>query len=343
MPSNNRILTTTQDKLFAKVADGVLNSNVLFRRLSGKAQPFVGERLKLPIKIGKNNNNGSFSGSDVLPSSAVDNRRRMDFEPKFFYQAVEVPLTDLTVNSANETQIINLLALETTSAMEDMADSIGDLFYGDGTGNSGKDFNGLENLVDDGTNSATIGGLTRATFPAALNSTVTDSSGTLTIGKMRTLYDNVTSGSVKPTVGITTETVFSLYDQLLEQKARYTETGARGDRKAGAGFTALDFRGVDIIADEKCTSGVLYLLNERFLDWYACQSFGEGDVSYKPVPYTTNVIEGNDYEGVNLGFHYSGFIHAQNQAVVKAKIMLAGELITNNPKRHGKLTGITGV
>ena len=93
------------------------------------------------------------------------------------------------------------------------------LIYADGTGNSSKDPLGLAAVVDDGTSVSTIGGLSRSTY-ATLASTVTASSGTLTLAKMDTLWNAVVSGSQKPSISLTTEAVFAFYGQLLRPQER---------------------------------------------------------------------------------------------------------------------------
>jgi hypothetical protein len=233
-----------------------------------------------------------------------------------------------------------LAAIELASTAEDMADDIGTIFYGDGTGNSSKDFLGLEAIVDDGTNAATYGGLSRATY-TTLNSTVTASGGTLTLLKMATLYNSISSGSVNPTLGLTTEAIFSYYEQLLQPQERIAKTVSemRGVMTGGTGFTGLYYKGFPILADEKCTSGVLYFVNEDFLEWRALPM-----AETTPVNFRVTDIEGNDYTNVGgLGFSWSGWIKPINQASLIGHIYLGGELWSSNPKRHGKLTGITGV
>jgi len=63
-----------------------------------------------------------------------------------------------------------------------------------------------------------------------------------------------------------------------------------------------------------------------------------------PVAYKSQDIEGNDYSDVKgLGFSWSGWIKPTNAASVVGHIYLGGELISANPRRHGKLTGISSV
>lgn len=209
-----------------------------------------------------------------------------------------------------------------------------------GTGNSSKDFLGLGAIVDDGTSVATIGGLSRSTFPT-LASTVTASGGTLTLAKMATLYNDVSSGSVVPTAIYTTEAVWALYEQLLNPQLRINrDLGFMKEMRGGTGFTGLDYKGIAVLKDEKCTSGVMFFLNEKFLQWA-----GKQFAMAKPVGPLSNDIVGNDYENTmgKMGFSWTGWKMAQNQLAVVGQIVLFGELMTDNPKRHGKLTGITSV
>lgn len=344
-----RITTTTQDKLMPKVVDTILNSNVLAARLLSRAKKWSGERMKFPVKYAKNTTGTSFSGFDTFSTAATDNRVNLEFVPKFFQMTVALPLDELSVN-ATEDKVIDLAKLEMASTAQDMADDIGTLFYGTGTGNGGKDFLGLEAIVDDSTNAATFGGLSRSTY-TTLRSTVTASSGTLSLAKMSTLYNAAASGSQTPTLGVTTEAIFALYESLLAPQERISKSVSqmKGDpgrglnsgtgNIGGTGFTGLFYKGFPILADEKCTSGVLYFLNEDFLDWYALPM-----AMTEAAKFRSQDIEGNDYSEVTgLGFSWSGWIKPTNSASLVGHIYLGGELISANPKRHAKLTGITSV
>ena len=334
----NRVLTTTQDKIMASVVDTILNSNVAATRFLSAAKQWKGETLKFPIKVSKNTNGTSFSGGDTFSTSAVDTRQLMSYNASFYEIPCTVLLTELAVNQT-EQKVLDLMEIELASTAQDAADDVGTMFYSDGTGNSSKDFLGLSALVDDGTVASTIGGLSRSTY-TTLQSTVTASSGTLSLAKMRTLLNAVKSGAQKPTIGLTTETVFGLYEQLLQPQERIAKDVSmmKGKMVGGTGYDGLFFEGFPILQDEKCTSGVLFFLNEDFLDFYALPMPKTNPMKYK------SSIEGNDYSDVmGLGFSWSDWIKPINQAALVSHIYLGGQLITQNPKRHGKLTGITGV
>ena len=344
-----RVTTTTQDKLLPKVVDTILNSNVLATRILSKASRYSGERMKFPVKYSKNTTGTSFSGFDTFSTSATDNRVNAEFVPKFYQMSVALPLDELSAN-ATEEKVINLAKLELASTAQDMADDIGTLFYGDGTGNGSKDFLGLEAIVDDGTNAGTYGTLSRTTY-TTLNSTVTASSGTISLSKMSTLYNAASSGAQTPTIGFTTEAIFALYEQLLQPQERIAKTvgmmkdsGLRGLNSGtgnigGTGFTGLFYKGFPILADEKSTSGILYFVNEDFLDFYALPV-----ARTTPIKYRSQDIEGNDYSEVQgLGFSWSDWVIPTNSASIVGHIYLGGEFISQNPKRHAKLTGIISV
>jgi len=190
----------------------------------------------------------------------------------------------------------------------------------------------------DGTTVATYGGQNRGTY-TTLNATKTPSGGSLSLDKMETLHNAVTSGSQAPTIGVCNETVWALYSKLLQPQERINkDAGFVKGMRSGTGFVGLDFKGIPVLKDEKATSGVLFFLNENFLDFYALP-FAKA----KPVNFTST-IDGNDYSSVKgLGFAWTDWIIPSNQASVVSHIYFSGQHVSQNPKRCGKLTGITTV
>jgi len=332
-----RVQTTVQQKYLPFVVDTVLNSNVLFQRVVRASKKWSGRTLRAPIKVSKNSTGTSFRGFDTFSTAATDNRQFLEFTPSFYQITCALPGDELSV-ADTEDKVLDLMKLTIQSDTEDMADDLGTIFYADGTGNGSKDPLGLAALVDDGTSVASIGGLSRSTY-TTLQSTVTASSGTLSLAKVDTLWAAVTSGAQRPTAIYTTETIFNLYGQLLRPQERITKsTSKMKGMTGGTGFDALEYNAKPILMDEKCTSGAFIMLNEDFVDFYALPFFGSKAVAYK------SQIEGNDYEApVGLGFSWSDWIIPANSGSVVGHIYFGGQFITNNPKRHGKLTGITSI
>jgi hypothetical protein len=358
MQMPERVKALTQDALLPKVVDNVLNSNVLSLRLIGNAKQWKGEALKKSIKYQSSGTAASFSGLDTFSASQLTTKVRMEYDPR----GVRIPAAaggmEASVNAVSETQVTDLVKEALEECEQELIDEIGDQIYGDGTGNSSKDFLGLGAIVDDGTSVATIGGLSRTTYPV-LASTVTASGGTLTLAKLATLYTNIASGSENssPTLMVSNETVWDLYEQLLTPMVRenytmsgYLYVGAKGgaSRKEGLGgtqgFTAVTYKGIPWVRDEKATAQTVFMLNEKWLQWYGLDAAPV--TGYKKISLSSEHVEGL-YDEAPMsnytGFNWSGWRTPTNQFAIIADILVLGNLTSWQPRRHGKLTGVTGV
>jgi len=344
MANSNRVTSVTQDVLLPKLLDTILRENVLWTRLmGGSAKPFKGETMKKSIKVSKNTTGGHFRGYDLLDTTATDNRIQLSFTPEFYYKSVSVPVTDLSLNASSEGKVIDLMSAEMEGTAHDMADDLGDKLYTDDAtaadDSSGSLFNGLANIIDDGGTAATYGGQTRSTY-TTLNATDTASGGTLTLAKISTLLSAIGDGSQGASILISDRTVWNLLEQLIEPKVNITrniDTYKKGV-KGGAGLTAIDYRGIPVVADRKATSGYLYAIDEDYIDWFALPVYGENAFKFKTV------TEGNDYgQSQGMGFSWDGWKKPVNQKAYVTQLTLAGNWICWDPGKHGRLTGITGV
>jgi len=338
MAFSERIEATTLDHL-NKIVDTVLSSNVLAREVLLKATTFRGKKHLVPVRISKNDTGGSFSGMDVLTRSSTDTTKNMEFESKNYHIDITLPGTEIDLNST-EQGINDLVKFKMEEAALDAAEDIGEIFYGDGTGNSGKDFLGLEAIVDDGTNAATIGGLSRATYPT-LKATVTASGGTLTLAMMTTLYNTISDGSIQPNFIVTTKAVHALVEKLMQTINTHTALPA-GASSYSAGATSLVWKGIPVLSDAKCPTGIMYMLNMNFLNFASLQSKPIGDNKMMKANWTINNIDGTPNKSVaGLGFSFQDFRMSQNQYGYSGSLFLFGEFIPKAPNRNGKLTGIT--
>src|SRR3990167_171131 len=189
MTFTNRVITITQDTILPKIFDNILTDNFAGFRFVSNGSKWSGVTLSRPVKLVKSTLGKSFSGLDTHSTNTVESRRTMSFNLKAYEIPVAIAGLDKLVN-ATEARVIDLVKAEMESAAQDAMDDIGTMFYLDGTGNSSKDFEGLDNLDDDATTASTIGGLSRSTW-TSLKGTRTASGGTLTLTKLGTLYKDV--------------------------------------------------------------------------------------------------------------------------------------------------------
>lgn len=284
----------------------------------------------------------SFLGFDALPTSFTDTRVLLKYNPKFVAANVALAGTDLLANNT-AAKVLDLTRVEMASRAQDLADGIGTMLWSDGTGNNSKDFLGLAAIVDNGNTVATIGGLSRATY-TTLQSTVT-AAATLSLATMRTLYNNITDATVAPTRAYTDYPTWALFEQLLQpQEKIFKEVNIVPNYKGYEGFAGLMYAGMEVVPDRKATTGQLVFLNENYIDFYGLDADLSQFEGSKKVDVASKLFTGNSYNEVsNLGFYWTGFIKTNTQFAFNSFIIMAGNLLTDNPRRHGKLTGVTGI
>lgn len=335
------VATTTNQYLAPAWVDLVLRDNFFFGEILGKTKAWEGSQGLFPIKYQKGVASVAFNGFDQLPTSQQPVTVNMTFYPTFVATNVALSGTDLSINKSS-LQRVNLMKTMMASRAQDGADDIGNFFQADGSANGGKAPNGLANIVDDGTNAATFGGLSRATY-SGLNATSTASGGTISLLKIRQLANNISDGSVAPNIAITDYTTWAYIEQLIQAFQRNTYTDFQ-KMEAGAGTVSngLMWGGLTIYRDKKVATGIFYLLNTKFLTYYGL-NYWDGT----PVSLNSESIKGNiyDYNPANAtkAFTWTGMVKAYNQAAVNGFMVMGGQLVCTAPFRQGKLTGVTGI
>ena len=358
---NARINPTTERRLQRKAVDNVLNSRTFMARLMGNGKPFYGKTYDIPIKVVNSGLGEYFAGLETLSSQASDTLIELSYAQTAFAQPVVSVMLESFANSGPE-QSIDLDLFKLEEAIAETVQSLGTAVYSTGSGNQPL---GLEAHVDDGTNNSTIGGQSRTTY-SVLNGTVTASGGTLTLAKLATLESAISAGGIEseyPSLYDTTKTIFDLYERLLQPnvRAEYASIGypalslrgtavgrSRAELAGAAGFTALSFRGTPAVADDAATSGVWYAVNERYLEWRGRSIV---PTKYQGVLEKVSLAANRTMEGVasqikppsDAGWFFQKMQMMPNQAGMLGRFYVIGQVVGSQPRRQGKLTGVTGV
>ncbi len=346
----------TQDHINSMVVESVLNENVIVSRLMKSGKTFRGTQEKFSVRVGIDNasaaRGGGFLGTDTFDTGIVNETQTLAFNPKFVYEPLNFAYTDLAPNAGKE-EVYSLLGRETEYAISNLLDNVGNMLYST-NGASSKEFSGLRNLV---TATGTYGGLDRSTYtvlkPGGTTAAGVDSTTTATtLVAVNAVIDALTSGSIKPTIGLTTPAIFSYLEALMPEQrlniggftqvTRDGMTAKQGQLGAAVGLDAIVIKGVPIVRDEKCTAGHLFFLNEKTLGFYKMpfgRNFGWSETSMKP-----SIVEGQYKENIGGGqktaISYSGLKEPTNQAASISQFVLAGEMICNDPRRQGGLTAL---
>lgn len=343
MPPNVNVSTTTNQYLAPFWVDQVLRDNYFFGKIMQKTKKWDGSQMLFPIKYQKGIPSVAFNGYDLLPITQQPVAVNMVFYPTFVATNVSLSGSDMSVN-ATPMQTLKLLSVTMESRKQDASDDIGNFLQGDGTAFGGKAPMGLAGIVDNGTDLANYGGLSRAVYPG-LNATVTASGGTISLVKVRTLWNNISDGPVIPDFIVTDYTTWGYFEQLQTPFQRNNMDFTPQDRTVAqsSGYTEQRWDGMIISRDKKVTTGNFYMLNlGDTLDWYALKWWEGERVTAKAKDIQGNVYEDKFYAPGDA-FTWTGMIRAYNQGAVNGFMILGGQLVCKAPFRNAVLTGVTGV
>jgi len=315
----SNLTSITRGKVLPKIVDQIGEDNPLLGRFLNKSKLWNGGTdLTIPVKYRHNSQGGSYSGLDTLDTAQEKTRTRATYNIKQVYQPIVLSNIDLAKNKG-ENQVAPLMETELGEAKTSLQDKFGTQLFSDGTGNDSKDITGLHAAVDDATNVATYGGIARGTY-TWWKANYTASVGSLMLSDLATMYDSCKSGQDSPSILPTTETIWSAYEALLEPQVRFTAQ-ANGYTNGDGGMKSLSFRATPMISDEYCDSGMIYFLNEKYLQFY----------HMKHPKFPTD----------NRGFAVSEMREPVNQDGEVGFIFNYSQLVCDQPRKQGRLVGVT--
>jgi len=292
------------------LADNVFTARPLFyaltngqtiRRISG------GAKIVVPIIYGTNSTAASYSGDEALSTTAQTGITAAEYDWKQYAATVTITGIEEAKNNG-EAEIIDLLEGKVMQTEETIIQNMNEMFYGDGTGNSNKDWIGLDLIV--GKPNTALGGIDPTDSGNSWwKSDEHDMDGALTVKQMGTTYNNVSVGNDQPTIVIGTQALYESYEALLEPNLRYTDT-----KVADAGFQNLLFKGAPVTFDGDVTAGEIFFLNTKYL---------------RLVAHT------------ETWFQTTPFVRPTNQDARYAQILCYGELTCSNRARQGYIHSAT--
>lgn len=303
------LLSTTLANYRSQLTDNVFTARPLTYFLMDKGRIRMlngGTKIVEPLIYGKNNTVGSYSGYDSLSLTPQEGISAAEYEWKQYAASIAISGIEEAKNNG-EQEIINLLEAKIMQAEESMREGFNQMFFADGTGNGGKNWNGLGNLVEA---TGTVGGINRATSGNEFWRSYEENTATaLTLAQMSTAYNSVSVGNDHPDMVLTTQTLFEKYEALLQPQLRYTDT-----KTADAGFQNLLFKAAPVVYDVHCTAGIVYFLNSKYL-----------------------TLVGHS----GKWFAQTEFVKPEDVDARYALIMCYGNLTCRNAAKQGKLTAKT--
>ena len=301
------LLSTTLANYRSQLTDNVFTARPLTYTLMDKGRIRMlngGTKIVEPLIYGQNSTVGSYSGYDSIALTPQTGISAAEFEWRQYAASISISGIEEAKNNG-DAEIINLLEAKIMQAEESMREGFNTMFFSDGTGNSSKDWNGLDNLVD---NTGTVGNIDSSTYTWWKSYKETTATA-LTLAQMATAYNSVSVGNDHPDTLLTTQTLFEKYEALLQPTLRYTDT-----KTADAGFQNLLFKAAPVMYDTGCTAGTFFFLNSKYLTLV-----GHSD----------------------KWFSQTAFISPEDTDARYALIMCYGNLTVRNRAKQGKLTAKT--
>lgn len=322
----NVVTSIARHYILPEIVDNIYGRNLMFFRLNQANKKIVrgGTQIEVPLMYDTFAAGGFYSGFEELTIAPSDTVKNGAWDWK--QAMVPVAVDGLTLIKTDSPEAIaDFIRLYFDQAEMEMSRILGTAIWNDGSTPHTKAPDSIPMAVDDGTVTATYGGITRSAN-TWWKSKYDGSTTTLTLSALQTLFGQCSVGGQHPTVGVTTQTNYNRFWVLGQgsSTATYPKGPAAVDEQLmQAGFTNLVFNGVPICVDDGVpTNGPtgagsghhFYFLNESYA-WLAVSPRADFVMEDFQTPLT--------------------------QDAMVAKLFWAGNLIFNNCRTSGKLTALT--
>lgn len=311
--------TLTIDKYLKRtVTDQIFDEHVLLgwiERKVGIDRVSGGDNILIPVGTAEDSAGGSYSGYDTFDTTPSETLTNAVATWKQYQQPIVANAFEILRNNRTSEGIINMWAAKTDVARKSLSSKLNTDAHAATVGNSGKNIQGIGLLVD---SAGTVEGVDRSTA-TYWQANETAASGELTIdgstGMLR-MYTSCSTGSgdsATPDAIVTDSDEYEAYENLLAPDIRFTS------RQMGDGsFSGLSFKGAPLMWDADCIAGVMYFLRSESFNFY--------------------IHPDRDYMVTQIAKADNGTL---NQDAWISNILVWPELVINEPRRNGKLTGLT--
>ena len=268
------IIATTIQSRSGELADNLTQNNAILQQLDkkGNVRPFSGGNVileEIMYNDPNTNNANSYSGYEVLNISPDSPISAAQYKIAQYADAVTMSGLEMLQNSSKEA-IIDLLDGRMQVSEARLLNRIsGDLFL-DGTGNGGKNLDGLAAAVSATPTSGTYGGINAANWTFWQNTATTGTTITSAniLAKMTSTALQLVRGTDKADLIVADTNFYSLYVQSLQAIQRITT-----EESGSSGFASMKFYGGGTSADvvlgggygNEQPSNTMYFLNTNYI------------------------------------------------------------------------------
>jgi len=313
------LLTTTLQKVLESgvVHDQIFTKVPLLKKLRESGNVKIvdsGERLRVNLMYEANGTYTRYSDYDTISITPSEGFTTAWFNWKQAGLSIAYSGAEKRKNGPSS-RISDIVKGKIEQGVMTLVDNIATDVDSDGTADGSKQITGLQAMIDTTPTTTSYAGIDPAVNTAWRNQIAASvgAASTNLLSNLRTVTNQCTQGQGAPSSPdcyLTTRTVHEAAEALLFPQVRYT------NRADADGSVNPYFRGVEIMWDDHCASGVLYVLN-------------------------TNHIYLVVHKDANFTMDEEGFQKPINQDARVTQALFMGNLVTNNRRKLGKLQGIT--
>ena len=272
------LLTSTMQNYRSTLVDNVFTDNPLFDHLKNKGQIRTedgGSKLIVPLLYGQNDTVSTYSGYDTLDITPQDGISAAEYDWDQLAASIAISGIEEAKN-AGKSRVLGLLSAKVKQAEMSLAETFDEMAFEDGT-TAGRSWHGLDLLVnDEGASNTTVGGIDCSTSANSWwRSEIDDASEARTDAKWDDVFLGASKGNDRADFAITTQALYSHYENALASDIRYTQTN-----KADSRFENVMFRTVPLHFDNYCPSGDTFFLNSKYIELV-----GHSSVWFKTTPF----------------------------------------------------------
>lgn len=269
--SINNILSLSLDAKLPRLTENFFGTNAFVQRLLQRAsagETTVKYRGGAEIRSTILYNglpSASYGKGDTFVTNFTEFVTDLQFQWKRMATVINVDHLDVRKNMGSAAQIMDYVEVLAKNAVMSLKNEMGTELFGDGTGNSSKNWDGLLNAIDDGSTYTTYGGITRSSttgdpgnaIKAYFNSTAT----TFSLSDVNTAYGNVRFDDAKVDLIVTTQTLWNKFWERVQPSDR----NAPGPLRE-VGFETIRFNGAEVVVDSHCPANSIFGLNTAFIE-----------------------------------------------------------------------------
>ncbi len=228
-------------------------------------RPPGGNKIRVPLEY-NDQVAGFYSKGDTLSSDDRESVNAAYYDWKHAYGNATIYRVDQLENSGRYAEV-QLVTQRVSGAQKTLTALLASSLYDLPTGDS-KRLTGLRACCNE-TSTLAYGGIAEDDLVASdgtkpwegkMNTSLT----TVSLANLRTLISaaKVRDGQGgKPNLVVTTEAIFNILKDILQVQQRFTNDSA----SAKAGFTGINFEGIEIFSDDYCPTNHLFCLNTEHI------------------------------------------------------------------------------